>query len=815
MERSPASSLISWILLPVAAYLMWSALSLPWRAYTGLALRGDLVASVDPRSPGERAGVVAGDRLSPAGTAGVRGAERDPLRSATPGAPIRMLRQRNGEARAVWIAPESLPAMERGVSAGLLLAASIFVLLGGWVWSERRDPLTRSFFLLCVSFGGLLAPRPSPVGAAGSLAGDLLLTGISLYLPALFVHFFATFPEARPRAGRRAWIRAFYTIASVQLGLVLAATIAERAGAAWARRASDSLQVAAAVWFAMGLGTALTLFVLSYRGAGSSDARRRLRVALAGTLIGIVPFATLVVLRNVSPGMAVPGDRWVAALPLFVPACFAWAIVVHRVFDVRVALRAAVVTGIVAAACVGAYVLGEWWTHSWNPGAGMSLAGGALALVALTASLAGPAAPLLRTLGARVVPDEESAPLSGWIHASPGGVPADGDAVLAQACAVVERYLRLDGCSALAARGDEVAVVLQPGHSMPEPGPELRTRALLLDTPGIQGVDEAPLARADREALRIAGVAWLLPVGDNGSRAVLLLGRRIAGPWLSRREGVELDRFARQLAIALENADLRREATSHGALTREMREAGRVQAHLLPQRVPVRPTLDCAAAVLSTEPVGGDYYDFVEGPDRSFTLAVGDVAGHGLPAALLLSHVQAHFRSQASGGATPGRILAALNRELIEFDQPQKFVGLVCAHVDARRGRVWIANAGLTPPMVRRAAGPIEEISASGVLLGVRRESTYTDVCVELGSGDALVLYTDGLTEAQRGDELFGPDRLKAVLGRETPRRAVDLLDALLREVRGYADRPLDDLTIVVLRQLTQAAAGVVPLTTR
>src|SRR5439155_23050947 len=97
------------------------------------------------------------------------------------------------------------------------------------------------------------------------------------------------------------------------------------------------------------------------------------------------------------------------------------------------------------------------------------------------------------------------------------------------------------------------------------------------------------------------------------------------------------------------------------------------------------------------EPVGGDYYDFVEHADRSFTLAVGDVAGHGLPAALLLSHVQAQFRTLAEQGHGPAAILTTLNRELAALDQPQKFVGLVCARVDVRHGRVSIANAGLTP----------------------------------------------------------------------------------------------------------------------
>jgi sigma-B regulation protein RsbU (phosphoserine phosphatase) len=227
----------------------------------------------------------------------------------------------------------------------------------------------------------------------------------------------------------------------------------------------------------------------------------------------------------------------------------------------------------------------------------------------------------------------------------------------------------------------------------------------------------------------------------------------------------------------------------------------------MPQRVPVSPTLDCAAAVLSSEPVGGDYFDFVEGPDRSFTLAVGDVAGHGLPAALLLSHVQARFRTHAAEQLTPGELLGVLNLEIADFEQPQKFVGLVCARVDVRRGRIWIANAGLTPPFVRRHDGRIEEIEASGTLLGVQRGTRYADRCLDLGRGDVMVVHTDGLTEAQRGEELFGMERAREVLRRVGDRRAVDVLETLIREVRAFADQPLDDLTLVVLRQLASPPA--------
>jgi serine phosphatase RsbU (regulator of sigma subunit) len=807
--RPTTSALLAWLLVPVAAYLVQSALSLPERAYTGLALRGDLVATVEPGSPGERAGLRPGDRLRAPGRS-QPGLASDPLAGTVAGRPMTLLRYRGAEARPVWLAPDPLPPGERRLSAMLLIVASLFVMVGGWVWSERRDALTRAFFLVCITFGVLLAPPPRGISPAGSMLLNLAITGLAILLPALFVQFFATFPEARALGRRQRWIRAAYWVAAAVAALSLAAVVAQAVSAPVARWAGDVAQMAAAVWFALGTLLALLLFAASFAAAGSADARRRLRVAFVGSLVGLGPFTALTVFRSLWPGVAIPGDRSAVALILLVPASFAWAIVVHRVFDFRIALRAAVTVVIVAAACGTAWALGEWSSSQWSAPLGADLAGGALALVALAASLAGPAAPVLQVLGARIVPGDEIASLTPWLHERTSSAAATGqDSLLTESCAVVARFLRLDGCAALTSEHGTVYVVRGPASGgVAAPSAELRARAFRLAASGLLAVDEAGLGHQDRRAMRSAGVSWLLPVGEVPVRAVLLLGRRLAGPWLSRRETLELERFARGLAVALENAELRREATSHGALERELVEAGRMQANLLPQRVPVSPTLDCAAAVLSSEPVGGDYFDFVEGPDRSFTLAVGDVAGHGLPAALLLSHVQARFRTHAHEDLTPGELLGVLNQDIAEFDQPQKFVGLVCARVDVRRGRIWIANAGLTPPLLRRQDGRIEEVEASGTLLGVQRGTRYADRCLDLARGDMIMVHTDGLTEAQRGDELFGMDRARELLRNQGDRRAVDVLDTMVREARAFADRPLDDLTLVVLRQLASPPAN-------
>ncbi|HEY6867090.1 MAG TPA: PP2C family protein-serine/threonine phosphatase, partial [Candidatus Eisenbacteria bacterium] len=294
------------------------------------------------------------------------------------------------------------------------------------------------------------------------------------------------------------------------------------------------------------------------------------------------------------------------------------------------------------------------------------------------------------------------------------------------------------------------------------------------------------------------------PLGEALPRVFLLLGRRLAGPWLSLPEIHDLERLAGELDVLLENASLREQATVHDEFDRELTRAGTIQAHLRPRRIPAGRALDCAAAALSSEAVGGDYYDFVRGPKRTFTLAVGDAAGKGVPAALMGVWAQACFRQHARLGARPGEVLSALNRELVAMDQPQAFVALLCARVDGREGRLWFANAGLTPPLLRRRDGRFEELSQSGVLLGIKPQAVYADTLVELGEGDVVVLYTDGLSEARRGDELFGTRRLRDVMDAHARAPAAVIMRELMDAAQGFADQPLDDVTVVVLKQLAR-----------
>ena len=804
MERGSSTEPLSWLVVPAAAVLVASALTLPLQPYTGVAMRGDEVMSVDRGSPGAAAGLVPGMRLE--GSSPTLDALRGPLADARPGVELPLTREHAGEREAISVLPARLPSGERRMNEALLAVACGFLLLGGWVWSERRDRLTRPFHLLCLAFATLLAPLPRLPWPAATAAHELLYTAATLALPALCIHFFAMFPEPRapsPRMG--AGTRWAYAIAGSLFSAYVLAEAVGLGGIGLPGPPFAFLQSLSAIWFAAGLLAAVVLFARSYARASSADARRRLRVALAGTALGLGPLAGLTVLRNLTPGVSFPGERLAIILTLLVPLSFTWAIAIHRIFDFRVALRAALAASVCAAGAA-LLVLGADLVTALHPGPDL----GALALagVAIVATVAGPARPGLRSFTAALLPLREEGPLIEAVVADLAVRAHSRGELLERVSATLRVTLKLARCSAVDFHALEPGWLLasrQPGGGL---GPELL--AALDHLGGPVPLDELPLGAAARESLEQGGIHWVLPVGEE-RQAVLLLGHRLAGAWLDRREVVSLERCAQQLAVALENVSLRHTARSRGALDRELEEAGAMQTRLLPRRAPLHATLDCAAATLSCEAVGGDYYDFIERPDRTFTLVVGDAAGHGVPAALLLAGVQAQFRSDAFRDLDPGPLLAAINAALARQENPASFVGLLCARVDASRGRIQIANAGLTPPLVRRRQGKWEEITAGGLLLGVRANSRYPDARVGLGSGDLALIHTDGLTEARRGDELFGVERVRQIVDQNAHRRAGDILQALVQAVKAFSEGPLDDLTVVVLKQLAAPAQAMRP----
>jgi sigma-B regulation protein RsbU (phosphoserine phosphatase) len=306
---------------------------------------------------------------------------------------------------------------------------------------------------------------------------------------------------------------------------------------------------------------------------------------------------------------------------------------------------------------------------------------------------------------------------------------------------------------------------------------------------GIRSILCAPLLIADS----VVGVVYVdyrvdhRPISEDDVRLVAQIGR-----------------FA---AMKLETTRLREDAIQKRILDEELKTASMIQRRLLPP-----PPAGIAGFTFSSvnrpcRTVSGDYYDFVERPDGRIYFAIADVSGKGVTAGLMMAGLQASFRIFCKNDPSPAQLLVELNSALKENLPQSKFVTLFLGRLDTRTGTIEYANAGHTPPVVVRGTG-VEELTETDLLLGVVRDVEYTNRVLHLAPGDALVLFTDGLSEAENleGEDLVAAKfatRLASLHG-----SSADVVTKKIDEVvqQHVGDVPLtDDVTVVVVSRSLHA----------
>jgi sigma-B regulation protein RsbU (phosphoserine phosphatase) len=223
---------------------------------------------------------------------------------------------------------------------------------------------------------------------------------------------------------------------------------------------------------------------------------------------------------------------------------------------------------------------------------------------------------------------------------------------------------------------------------------------------------------------------------------------------------------------------------------------------LLPQYLPRIPGFEIAAASQPLRTLGGDYFDVLEPAKGELSLVIADVTGKGVPAALLMSNVQASVRALASGNVPPAELATLLNQSVGRNTTPGKFVTFFYGSVNTQARSLAYSNAGHCPPILMRANGEAERLEAGGAVLGVFKDWPYQQGTISLAAGDRVLFFTDGITEAFNAqDEEFGETRLIELVRTLRDRSAQEITDRVLQAVRMYAGGRAqeDDITLVVV----------------
>lgn len=323
----------------------------------------------------------------------------------------------------------------------------------------------------------------------------------------------------------------------------------------------------------------------------------------------------------------------------------------------------------------------------------------------------------------------------------------------------------------------------------------------------VEDVDRAPV-RLDTETLERVGFRSFVtaPITAADRRIGVLVADRVAaGERVTEHDQRLLMGFADQAAIALENARLYEEAIEKKRLEEEVGVAARIQQRLLPETLPDVKGFDLAAVSRPSRGVSGDYYDVVDAGDGRVWIAVGDVCGKGVPAALTMATLRTLFRAQIDRDQSLPEMMARISTGLFSATSPEVFATFCFGLLDPAARTFTYVNAGHPFPVHARADG-VSGVDGVGVPIGLDPSiwsEPYEEQVVTFGDGDLLAIYSDGVAEAGAlNDDMFGEERLEAVIEANRKATAEVVKDAVLSAVDVFVcgEALDDDLTLVVVK---------------
>ncbi|MEW5877299.1 MAG: SpoIIE family protein phosphatase [Acidobacteriota bacterium] len=804
------------------------------RPWDGVLLAADrellLVKGVVSGTGGALAGIKAGDRIVGVGRAIVR----------SPGEVARLLATWRGEKVPYLILRDGkLLELEvrlstRRLSTPLFLYAAFtgffFFAVGFFVLVSRPDDApagpARVFFILCTLFMLFLVCRLRPA-SYGFFDGVVLTTGTLslLALPAAFLHFFLIFPRrqvfsfATSPTGFLADLQRFvntsphfFTLLYALPPLTYAVSTVGSRLMGWKLRFLSGAPVAS--WVLMGDYLVLGLLALLRSLLRAEDARQRRQMGtvFAGTVVGVVPFLLFAV---VIPTMSDTEASLAWAVLSFgaVPVAFAYAIVRFQLLDVRVVVRRSLLYTLTTASVTAIYALTLTAANALARHQGLVQSRYfpvlfALLVVALFDPLRrriqGPvdrfffrdmvdARKALEELSEALTREFSVARLEDWLTRRLSEIMHLAWVVL----------YRVEGHRLVASqRRGGLPVELSSERALVR---ELRDRGgplRLAQLEGLSLLDEGTASFL--AAAREAGARLFVPLVASGELyAFLVVGPKLSDEEVSREELQLLRTVANQGAVGFENARFLAEHTRQMELEKELDIARQVQFSLIPERIVAPAPWRVAARCVPAYQVGGDFYDVLPNPrGECQALVLGDVAGKSVAGAMLMVAAREALRAEAMNATDPARLLSEVNRRL--YRRERRMVLALAYLLLCPGGELRYCLAGQPPPLVRRRRGEVEELPmpAFRLPLGALAEAQWDEVRVQLEPGDLVLVYSDGLSDAQGSDGQplgLGPLREVFAAAPSDVEQAVAHVIGFVQQFSG-GRKAFDDITVMAVR---------------
>ena len=320
------------------------------------------------------------------------------------------------------------------------------------------------------------------------------------------------------------------------------------------------------------------------------------------------------------------------------------------------------------------------------------------------------------------------------------------------------------------------------------------------------------IIKHDDESLKIRSFMVVPLIFRGQLSGVLAVANPISGRAFTDTEFSLAKSLGEQCALALQNAEAVSALLMRNKLEFDLRLASSIQRYLLPENLPQTDSLEFAVKYLPQQLIGGDFYDFFKLPHGKIGVVIGDVSGKGIPAAILMALCQTKLRYIAMSGKSPAQTLCLLNSEMVHAMRSDMFITIIYLVIDPKSGEARFARAGHEPPLLARADSDeaAQPLKSSGMALGMVSEELFDEVMddasFKMNSGDVLVLYTDGLTEAANpeGGE-FTAKKLAQTISTLRSRNANDLNDEIIKSVESFmgpGNKYGDDLTLLTVKKI-------------
>ena len=624
-------------------------------------------------------------------------------------------------------------------------------------------------------------------------------------MPLCFMLFGIYFPERSSIDRRVPWVK--WIVLVVVLGLLPLDLLYDYgfifnfSSIAWLYPALGKINTIENIFASFGVFVAFfCLWKKVYTPGIAADARRRLRVLVAGCSVGLTPFFGLLVYslaRGTELGDGVP--QWLAfsvfGILFIFPLTLAYVVVVQRAMDVRILLRQGTKYFFARqSVLIVSILLATWMSYE-------------ISLAIVNHGHRGPAdvARLFGIVGGFIAYRRfGSRKLQLWIDQKFFREAYSTEQLLAEISDEARNFVETAPLLETISRRlgetlhiDRIAVFLRTGEvfqlqfatGVPMgPGPMLSLQANSTTITRLARGKSSPAtvyredptswlvdaSDAERAALDDLSTELLVPLpGRNRLVGVIALGPKSSEEPYSKSDRHLLQTVASQTGLALENAELleklTRELAQKASLNREIEIAWEVQERLFPQTYPQVEGVDLAGYCRPAQFVGGDYYDFFlipqpgEGPLSRVALAIGDISGKGIPAALLMASLRASLRSVATlqgEGRNLAMLMQHVNRMVYEASTTNRYATFFYAELDPHTRVLTYVNAGHNSPAILRG-GKIIQLEPTGTVVGLLQNAGYEQASIQLERGDTLLAFTDGISEAMTAeDEEWGEDRM-------------------------------------------------------